>query len=419
MMTFDDPRGDDPDHARVPVRTGQHVGAPARPLGLELAHLGLGLPLDALLDGTALGVDLVELRRDRLGAHRVLAEHQLHPGIGAGQPARRVDPRRQAEAERARVQRARVGPGDRDQRPHAGSRGDRHRPQPVADEPTVLTGQRDEVGDGRQRDELEIVLGGRGAERERELVRDTRAAQVRARVPADRGVHDRAVRQPSVGPRRVMVGDHDVDPGGPGGGDLLDRGDRAVDRDQQLGPLLRQSLHGVRRQAVAVLDPAGHEPVDDGAERAQGPDHDRRRADAVDVVVAVDGDPAARRDGGEDQLAGLVDPRERRRIVRLAGLEEGPHLRGLGQAAADEHLGQHVPDPELALERERRRQLIGCDREPRLGPLRGGRGLVELRGIGDGHGVTVRLRPDGPDRGMSAHHAEIRPTRDHGAHGFR
>ena len=62
-----------------------------------------------------------------------------------------------------------------------------------------------------------------------------------------------------------------------------------------------QPLDRRAREPVAVVDPARQVPVDVRAERAQRAHEDRGRADAVDVVVAVDGDPRAALDVLEDR----------------------------------------------------------------------------------------------------------------------
>ena len=134
--------------------------------------------------------------------------------------------------------------------------------------------------------------------------------------------------------------------------DLVDGGDRAVGGDQQLRPARGQALDRRRRQAVAVLAAAGQKPVDVGAERAQHADEDRRRADPVDVVVAVDRDAPARAHVVEHALADGVDAGERRRVVPLARGQPGPRGAGVGQAAPHEHLCRRVAHAELALERE-------------------------------------------------------------------
>ena len=64
VVALDDPRGDDPDHSRVPV-LGPRARTRSAVLRLELGDLGLGLPQDPLLDRAALGVELVELAGDR------------------------------------------------------------------------------------------------------------------------------------------------------------------------------------------------------------------------------------------------------------------------------------------------------------------------------------------------------------------
>ncbi len=104
-------------------------------------------------------------------------------------------------------------------------------------------------------------------------------------------MQDRAVGQ-SV-PGLVMVGDHHLHAQLPSQLHLLDRGDAAIDGDQELGPTLRELLDVVGAQPVPVRDPVRDQPVALGAQLAQRADQDRRRADAVDVEVAMDGDPPA------------------------------------------------------------------------------------------------------------------------------
>jgi hypothetical protein len=158
-----------------------------------------------------------------------------------------------------------------------------------------------------------------------------------------------------------MVADEHVHPGGTRGGDLVDGRDRAVGGDQQARAAGGQALDGRGRQAVAVLRAAGQKPVDVGAERAQHADEDRRRADAVDVVVAVDRDPAGRVHVLEHERGGDVHPGEGRRIVALVGGKPGAGGVRLAQAAAHEHLRDRVADAEVALEREDGIHVAGGD----------------------------------------------------------
>ena len=383
--------GNDADDARMPLLAHEHVGA-AIP---ERADLGLGLPRDPLLDGATLGVQRVELARDLGGALPVLGDEQLERGVGAANPAGGVQARGEPEAERAGVEVARVGAGDRDERPDPRLPARRQCLEALLDEPPVLTAERDEVGDRGERDEIEIVGRRRRSERLRELVGDARPAQLFARVAAHRRVDDRRVRQGAVEPWRMVVGDDDVEPERAGVIDLLDRRDPAVDGDQELGALRAEPLDRGRGEPVAVLEPARDEPPDVRAEGTERPDHDRGRADAVDVVVTVDDDPRAGGDVGTDLLERDVDPGERARIVALiARIEERTGLPGVGQSAAGEHLRKDVADPELTFEPQRRRELVRRDLQPRcqLGQRPWGRptsGSASSRSAGGSGGSGV------------------------------
>ena len=187
---------------------------------LLLGDLGLGGPEDPLLDEPPLGVEPVELVGDLPRARVVAGEQELERRVRARQPAGGVQPRGEAEADRAGVELARVGLRDPQQgaqprAPRAGQRG-----QPGADEPPVLAAQRHAVGHRGQGDEVEVVVGARRiAARGRqqggaELVGDAGGAEVRARVAAERRVDDRRVRAAAVGAGGVVVGDDDVQAGG-------------------------------------------------------------------------------------------------------------------------------------------------------------------------------------------------------------
>ncbi len=352
----------------------------------------------------ALGVEAIELVGDLARADLVGGQQQLEPGVGALEPAGGVDPRREPEADGGRVDPRRVGAGDAHQGAQAGALRDRERAQPGAHEPPVLAAQRDAVGDRRERHEVEVDVGERRIatgglqQRGRQLVGDAGCAEIDARVAADRGMDDRRVGQHAVGARAVVIGDDDLDPRRPCGRDLVDGGDRAVGGDQQTRAARREPLHGRARQAVAVLRPAGQKPVGVGAERAQQPDEDRRRADAVDVVVAVDRDPPAGPHVVEHKRADIVDAGERGGFVTLVGCEPGACGTGVLQAAAYEHLRERVADPELAFEREHGGDVAGGDQQS-SGRRRHGVDATAgaRRNRGNGQVVTnLRARSDTP-----------------------
>ena len=334
VMALGDPGGDDPDDPGVPALAGEHVGR----LLAELAHLRLGLEEDARLGEAPLGVGVVELVGDRGGALGIVGEHELEPGVGAVQAPGGVDPRGQAKADRARVERPRVDLGHAQQRPDPGLGRRRQRVQALAHEAAVLVAQRDAVGHGGQGDEVQVLVGPRriapGArqQRGRELVGDAGGAQVGAWVAADGGMHDRGIGQRPVGARAVMVGDDDVQAEGTGLRDLVDRGDGAVGGEQQARAALGEPLHRRRAEPVAVLRAAGQVGVHVGSEDPQHAHEDGGRADAVDVVVAVDRRARARAHVREDQIDRGVDPGEGPEVMPLARRQ--PRARRLARPPA-------------------------------------------------------------------------------------
>ncbi len=218
---------------------------------------------------------------------------------------------------------------DLHQRPKARPPGARHRLEPLAHQPAVLAAERHEVGHGGERDDVD-VLGSRGrilarayVERLGELVGHSRGAQVRERVAADRGVHDRACGQPLAG--TVVVCDHHVEAELERPVHLCRRGDAAVHGHEQPGALGGQPLHGGRREAVALLHAARKVPRHARAQAPQRPHENRGGRDAVDVVVAVHDDRRAALDVARGS------PR-RPRGCRRAGTDRGAR-RPRGSAA--------------------------------------------------------------------------------------
>ena len=166
--------------------------------------------------------------------------------------------------------------------------------------------------------------------------------------------------------------------------DLLDRGDGAVDGDQQLRPAGRQPLHRGAGEPVAVVDPARQVPVDVRAERAQRAHQDRGRADAVDVVVAVHGDPRGPR-WPRIRRGGLASPARRRADALAGGQERARRLR-LAEPAAHEHLRQHVRAAELRGQPGGGREFVGGDVQARVHDAR-----------------RLGAREDGTTRSRAAH----------------
>ena len=166
-----------------------------------------------------------------------------------------------------------------------------------------------------------MLLGGRRVEGLAELEHHAGGAQLRAGVGGrQRRVHDDTVGKLLA--RQVVVADHHVEPRRPRRGHGLDGRDATVDRDQQAHAPLGQPLDGAGGQPVALVEAAGQLPDGIRAEGAQRSQEDRRRADAVHVVVAEHGDAGAAPDVGADQLGGRRDTRQGQRVVALVGVQE-------------------------------------------------------------------------------------------------
>ena len=117
MEALDEPGRDDPDHAFVPVLVGEDVAAAALFRLRPLVDLLERLADDPVLDSLPLAVQLLELVRELAGLVLVLGQQQLERRARAAEPARRVDPRREPEADGALVDSGRVDTRNLHQRP--------------------------------------------------------------------------------------------------------------------------------------------------------------------------------------------------------------------------------------------------------------------------------------------------------------
>src|SRR5919201_4548086 len=104
-------------------------------------------------------------------------------------------------------------------------------------------------------------------------------------------------------------------------------------------------------------------PLDARAELAQDEERERRRADPVDVVVAVNADPLAARNGGEDPLdRGAHVAEEERIVLRRRAFEERTRALGFFVPAPDENARRQLADPERVDERAYVPVRAGTDR---------------------------------------------------------
>ena len=108
-------------------------------------------------------------------------------------------------------------------------------------------------------------------------------------------------------------------------------------------------------------------PVDLGPEPPQDGDGERSRADAVDVVVAVDADAPPGVDRAADRRARLLDVAQELRVVtRVIGGEERPRARIVAEPAPGENACKRLAHAEGLRERTNALALAGSHR-PRSG----------------------------------------------------
>ena len=165
--------------------------------------------------------------------------------------------------------------------------------------------------------------------------------------------------------RPVVVGDDHVEPELARAGDLVDRGDPAVDGEHEVDAVRGELLDRLAGEAVALVEPTREAPFDVGAELTEDEEGDRGRRDAVDVVVAVDADSLACSDRPADPCDGDVHVAERRGIVvrRLCG-EECAGRGRIVEPAPDQHRRGRLADLERVGERLDTAPVTGSGRPP-------------------------------------------------------
>ena len=124
------------------------------------------LAKDAVLDRLSLAVQLLELGGDPLRGLLVVGQQQLERRGRAAEAAGGVDPRGEPEADGALVDDGRIDAGGAHQRAQARPRGRaRAACSPAIASAAVLVDERNDVGDRRERDQVEMLLERRGPRR--------------------------------------------------------------------------------------------------------------------------------------------------------------------------------------------------------------------------------------------------------------
>ena len=197
VRPLDQPRGDDADHARVPVVSPDHhrlITVP-RPGASQLPDL----VEHAGVHEAALRVLTLQVVREPLRLVRIGRQQEPQPGVGLGHPAHRVQTGRDAERDVLGLDPAvRPDPGIAEKSPEARLPTSLEGPQAGANQDPVLARQRHLVGHRAERDEVQVLVQGRRS-RSRALVqygdqleRHSDTGQVGERVPVagQHRVHD-------------------------------------------------------------------------------------------------------------------------------------------------------------------------------------------------------------------------------------
>lgn len=136
---------------------------------------------------------------------------------------------------------------------------------------------------------------------------------MRVRVAVQMGMHDETVWMRRAQP--VMVRDDPFQAQLGAGGDFFHGTHPAIHGDEKVRvPRLFQISNAVQMQPVPIIKAVGDEEGDLRAELLQDPAQERRGRHAVHIVVAVDDDGFAARDGLLDALRRRAHAREGQRV---------------------------------------------------------------------------------------------------------
>ena len=318
-IAFAQAAGDDADHAGVPVFLGDDDG---RRVGIEVAGRldgGDRLVEDAPFDVLALGVQAVELNRQRARLLRIVGGEQPRAEVRATDAAAGVDPRAKNEAGGEHLGRP-LGAGDLHQRGDARVGERRHHLQALRREGAVETDQLGDVADGAKGGQIQPLA----QVRLRTVVEQSPGAslaiqrgQQHERHPGG-GQHPlprRAVGSVGVhqgrGGRNVvahhMVVDHHHAQANIGGGFQRVIGRRAaVNGDHQFNALGVEPTKGRRAGTVAFGHPVGNIDAQFLAHMPEPADQLGGAGGAIDVVVGEHGQRRAGLERVDQQPRGQV-----------------------------------------------------------------------------------------------------------------
>ena len=299
LEALDQARGDDADHARVPGVGPQQDRAAVRVAGLVVHHAHRFLAAPSRRACGAAGCPPRDSRAMVSASSSSRASSSRSPCSALPMRPAALMRGASTNATCPLVMRLPCNAATLDQRAQAEPRLLVQPVEPEAREHAVLAHQRHDVGDGAERDHVEVAAravepAAAAQQALDELERHAHAGQRLERVGAagPQRVDDRD----GVGQHRgrlVVVGDHGVDAERARVRDGLGRGDAAVHGDDQRAAAALGLVDGIDGQPVAVLDAVRDAVLDARAQLLERAVEQERRGDAVDVVVALDEDALA------------------------------------------------------------------------------------------------------------------------------
>ena len=303
--------------------------------------------------------------REFLRFRRVLREEQPRAEGRSLHPPRGIETRRELESDLLRADLPCVDARNLHERAQTDARCFRHAREAEPHELAVLPDERHDIRHRTERHKLEpLAIGAtldRLIERLAELIGDADTAEILVRVGAVRAVrihYGECGRQLLA--RQMVIRDDDVELPRHRR-DIVDRGDAAVDGDEQ-SRYRRDPLERRPMEAIPLRKPVGNVEIDRRAQRTQAAVEQRRRCHAIHIVVAVNRDVLAALYGPPDARDRALHIAHAQWLVELLPrlrLEEPARRLLRADLSVPQEPRQRVRDAETARERARLRRRIG------------------------------------------------------------